>query len=47
VTRRRDHLDSETLHIEERREGREDLDLAAVTAAAIHAIDEDRALDVF
>ena len=46
VTGRRHDLDTKTLHIEDGRDGSEDLDLAAVTATAVNAVDVHRALDL-
>lgn len=43
---RGDHFDTEALGIEQRRDGGEDLDFAAVAAAAVDAVDVGGAADV-
>ena len=45
VTRRRHHFDPKTLGVEQRRKGSENLDLAAVAAAAVHPVDVGGALN--
>ena len=47
MARRRNHLDTETLHVEHRRDGCKDLDLACVASAAVHAIHIYGAFDAF
>lgn len=47
MTRGRHHLDAEALGVKQRRQRSEDLNLAAVAAAAVHAVDVGRAFDFF
>ena len=47
MTRGRHHFDAEALGVKQRRQRSEDLNLAAVAAAAVHAVDVGRAFDFF